>query len=118
MTPKKTRRRGFAATSEGAELLSRLIHGKGHTQDTFAEAAGTNPDQVKRLCNPGWGYRVEKGAILKIAEALELKPTDFIDPAEWMPESKTSAQRQTDPAIEIDWRRVCLEMLQAQQKES
>ena len=117
MTATSKRRRGFLPHREGLAILEARRLEKGYTYELLAEAAGLNgDDRVKRLFNPHWGYKVQKDAIEKIAAVLELHPTEFIE--DWLPKSRGYKQKQTPMDVtNIDWREVCLVMLEQQQKE-
>jgi len=117
MTAPSTRRRGFLANREGLAVLEARKLEKGYTYDSLAEAAGLNSnDQVRRLFHPHWGKKIQRDAIEKIAAILELQPAEFIE--DWLPESRGSKQKQTPMDVtNIDWREVCLVMLDRQQKE-
>ena len=113
-----TRRRGFLPHTEGLAILDARKQEKGYTTyNSLAEAAGLNgDDQVRRLFNPDWEYKVQRDAIEKIAAILELQPAEFIE--DWLPKSRGSKQKQTPIDVtNIDWREVCLVMLDRQQKE-
>ncbi|MDZ7970554.1 MAG: AAA-like domain-containing protein [Nostoc sp. DedSLP03] len=94
MTP-KSRRRGFFASNEGVIKLQARINEKGYSQEDLATQAGVSIDQVKRLLNPHWRYKVQRDAIEKIAFALNLAPTDIVFPHEWYPPQKSSDPIQT-----------------------
>jgi len=118
MTAPSTRKRGFRPNREGLAILYTRKQEKGYTTyNSLAEAAGLNgDDQVRRLFNPHWGKKIQRDAIEKIAAILELQPAEFIE--DWLPESKGSKQKQTPIDVtNIDWREVCLVMLDRQQKE-
>lgn len=117
MTATSKRRRGFLPNREGLAILEARRLEKGYTHDSLAKAAGLNgDDQVRRLFNPHWDYNVQRDAIEKIAAILELQPTEFIE--DWLPKSRGSKQKQTPIDVtNIDWREVCLVMLELQQKE-
>ncbi|MEG4842003.1 NACHT C-terminal alpha/beta 1 domain-containing protein [Microcoleus sp. B9-D4] len=118
MTAPSTRRRGFLPHREGLAVLDARRREKGYTTyDSLAEAAGLNSDdQVRRLFHPHWGKKIQRDAIEKIAAILELQPAEFIE--DWLPESRGSKQKQTPMDVtNIDWREVCLVMLDLQQKE-
>ncbi|MDB9324009.1 helix-turn-helix transcriptional regulator [Nodularia spumigena CS-591/04] len=91
MTTKNNRRRGFLASQEGVKKLEERMREKGLTQAKLAEVAKLNSDdQVKRLLNPHWNKRIQKDAIEKIAEVLELKPTEIVNSEEWYPTSESN----------------------------
>ncbi|MEW6498962.1 MAG: helix-turn-helix transcriptional regulator, partial [Cyanobacteriota bacterium] len=92
----KTRRRGCFANPEGLQKLDKRMRQKGYTQETLAEAAQVNLDQVKRLLNPHWQKRIQKDAIEKIARVLDLDPTDIVDSSEWFPSFPGTVQEQTN----------------------
>lgn len=117
MTEKRTRQRGFLPTQQGLEILEARRQAKGYSYATLSEAAGLNSeDQVKRLFHPHWGYKVQRDGIEKIAKALELQPTEFID--DWLAKGKTYRQQSCHlGASEINWREVCRVMLAKQQQE-
>ncbi|MEG4045200.1 NACHT C-terminal alpha/beta 1 domain-containing protein [Microcoleus sp. Pol17_C1] len=117
MTATSKRRRGFLPNREGLAILEARRLEKGYTHDSLAQAAGLNgDDQVRRLFNPHWDYKVQRDAIEKIAAILELQPSEFIE--DWLPKSRGSKQKQTPIDVtNIDWREVCLVMLDRQQKE-
>ncbi len=59
------------------------------TQEQLAEKAKVSVDTVKRLlgkkeCPNG----VERWAVINIANALNIKPTDIIDPKDWEPQQQ------------------------------
>ncbi|WP_339381121.1 AAA-like domain-containing protein [Brasilonema sp. UFV-L1] len=91
----KSRRRGFCASDEGVKNLQARMSKKGYIQEELATQAGVGIDQLKRLLNPHWGYKVQRDAIEKIALALDLQPTDIVAPHEWYP-----PQNNSQP---IDW---------------
>ncbi|MEA5527461.1 NACHT C-terminal alpha/beta 1 domain-containing protein [Nodularia spumigena] len=114
MTTKNNRRRGFLASQEGVKKLEERMREKGLTQAKLAEVAKLNSDdQVKRLLNPHWNKRIQKDAIEKIAEVLELKPTEIVNSEEWYPTSESNVHEKT----EIDWLQVCHAMLDNQQEQ-
>jgi len=117
MTATSKRKRGFLLNREGLAILDARRQEKHYTYDSLAEAAGLNSnDQVRRLFNPHWGYKIQRDAIEKIAAILELQPAEFIE--DWLPKSRGSKQKQTPMDVtNIDWREVCLVMLDRQQKE-
>ena len=117
MTATSKRRRGFQPNKEGLAILEARRLEKGYTYKSLVEAAGLNgDDQVRRLFNPDWGYNVQRDAIEKIAAILELQPAEFIE--DWLPKSRGSKQKQTPIDVtNIDWQRVCQEMLHEQQEE-
>ena len=114
MTEKRSRRRGFLPTTEGLKSLEAKKFEKGYTYPLLAEAAGLNTEeQVENLFNPQRGRRVQRDAIEKIAKALELQPTEFIDPDEWLPKPKTRLNSVNKPSS-LDWKEVCRKMWQKQ----
>lgn len=117
MTEKRTRQRGFLTNQQGLEILEARRQAKGYTYAELSEVAGLNSeDQVKRLFNPHWGYRIQRDAIEKIAKALELQPSDFIE--DWLPIARTYRQKSHQmSATPINWREVCIVMLAQQQKD-
>lgn len=56
-----------------------------YCQEHLAAEAKVGIDQVKRLLNPHWGYKVQRDAICKIAGILNLSPTDIVEPYDWNP---------------------------------
>ncbi|MEG4395666.1 NACHT domain-containing protein [Microcoleus sp. BROC3] len=117
MTATSKRKRGFLPNREGLAILDARRQEKGYTYDSLAEAAGLNSnDRVRKLFNPHWAKNVQRDAIEKIATVLELQPAEFIE--DWLPKSRLSTQKQTPMDVtNIDWREVCLVMLDRQQKE-
>ena len=77
----KQRRRGFLASEDGRRKLEQKKFDKGYTYESLAAVAELSVDQVKRLFNPHWGYKVQREKIEKIARVLDLIPTDIVD--EW-----------------------------------
>jgi len=117
MTTASKRRRGFLASREGLAILEEKRLKKGFTHETLTEAAKLNSDdQVRRLFNPHWGKGIQRDAIEKIAAVLELQPTEFIE--DWLPKCRSSKQKQTVMnSNNINWREICLVMLEQQKKE-
>jgi hypothetical protein len=91
------RRRGFLASDAGLEKLEARMRQKDYTEQSLADKLypDVSLDQVKKLLHPHWGRGIQKEAIRKIANALELNPTDIVDPSEWNPPSKTRERQQT-----------------------
>ncbi|MBD2255229.1 AAA-like domain-containing protein [Nostoc parmelioides] len=95
----KNRRRGFFASNEGMKKLQARMNEKGYIQEQLATQADVSIDQVKRLLNPHWGYKVQRDAVEKIAHALDLTPTDIVASHEWYP-----PQRNLEPEqIRTNW---------------
>jgi DNA-binding Xre family transcriptional regulator len=75
---KESRQRGFFASERGVKLLKEKMRDMSLTYEQVAEKAGTGEDQVKRLCNPHWKYKVQTSSIDKITKVLELNPEEII----------------------------------------
>ena len=112
---RETRKRGFVIKPEGLALIEKTMKEKGYnSREKLAEAADyLSIDTVNRLFR---GNKTERKTIEAIAKALDLKPTDLVDPSEWYPASSTAAQEKTAAdEINIDWQEVCHRMLKEQQ---
>lgn len=96
----KSRRRGFFASNEGVKKLQATMNEKGYSQEELATQADVSIDQVKRLLNPHWRYKVQRNAIEKIAFALGLTPTNIVDPYEWYPPPRDLESKQ----ITTNWK--------------
>jgi signal recognition particle GTPase len=113
---KETRKRGFSIKPEALALIGKKMAEKGYnSREQLAEAANyLSIDTVNRLLR---GDNTQRKTIEAIAKALDLKPTDLVDPSEWYPASSTAAQEKTAASeIDIDWREVCRAMLEKQQE--
>jgi transcriptional regulator with XRE-family HTH domain/energy-coupling factor transporter ATP-binding protein EcfA2 len=108
------RNRGLLATSQGARLLDQCRRDKKLTLEQIAEKAGVSNDVVERLFRPHNGERTDRSGIERIARVLELEPTEFIDPDEWVPPVKS---KKKSGLGEIDWRSVFLARLARQEKQ-
>lgn len=108
------RRRGVLATREGAQLLYKHRFDLNLTLEQVAEQADVSIDVVKRLFDPSKGKPTDKSKVEKIARVLGLKPTDFIDPDDWIPPDKGQEKSATTA---IDWPGVCLARLARQEKQ-
>jgi tetratricopeptide (TPR) repeat protein len=72
----------------------------GYTEESLAKAVDkTCPplDAVENLLNPHWGRRVGRKYIQTVADLLELKPEDFVDPHlwNWQPSAGASKLKKT-----------------------
>ncbi len=75
------------SSPEGKIRLQNAYKQAGLTIEKLADKACTSSDTIKRLlgtknCPNG----VERRIILKIAEVLNIKPTDIVDPKDWYPQ--------------------------------
>lgn len=75
------------SSPEGKIRLQNAYKQAGLTIEKLADKACTSSDTIKRLlgtkdCPNG----VERRVILKIAEVLNIKPTDIVDPKDWYPQ--------------------------------
>jgi len=74
---------------EGKITLRHAYKEAGLTIEKLADNAQVSPDTIKRLlgtkeCPNG----VERWAIINIANALNIKPTDIVDPKDWNPQQQ------------------------------
>ncbi|WP_375500256.1 AAA-like domain-containing protein [uncultured Nostoc sp.] len=98
----KSRRRGFFASDEGVKKLQVRMNEKSYIQEELATQANVSVDQVKRLLNPHWGYKVQRDAIEKIALALDLTPTDIVVSHEWYPPQGNLQPRQITTHLQTE----------------
>jgi hypothetical protein len=76
------RPRGFLASTEGLKKLKRKKFEKGYRYEDIRKKANVSIDQVKRLFNPHWRYRIGVEAIELIAGVLDLQPEEIFSFAE------------------------------------
>ncbi len=82
----QTRRpKGFLASPDGLKKLRAKKFEKNYNYEQIKDEAHVSLDQVKRLFNPHWEYKVGEEAIEAIARVLDLQPTDIVDTDEWNP---------------------------------
>lgn len=77
------------SSEEGKAILKITYKDCGLTQEELAKKAFVSVDTVKRLlgtkdCPNG----IERWAVTNIAEVLNLKPTDIVDPKDWYPQQQ------------------------------
>lgn len=77
------RRRGFLASRDGVAKLKARKFEKKYSYLDIAKVAHVTADQVRRLFNPQWGYKVGEVTVEAIARALDLYPTDIVELVEW-----------------------------------
>lgn len=116
---KETRKRGFSIKPEGLTLIEKTMKEKGYSRQQLADAVAElegylSIDTINRLLR---GEKTQRKTIEAIAKALDLKPTDLVEPSEWYPASSTSEpEKSAASEIDIDWREVCCAMLEKQQE--
>lgn len=98
--------RGFFVSNDGLEKLEAKRLAKGYSHETLAQEANVTLDRVKRLFNPHWGYKVQRDAIEKIANALDLRPTDIVAPNEWNLTLRRSEPKQTAEACRASFENI------------
>ncbi|WP_445241375.1 NACHT domain-containing protein [Microcoleus vaginatus] len=84
---------------------------RGWSQEDLARQAYVHLSTVKRFLE---GTPRDRGTVISILKALEFEPINFI--AEHDSKLQNS-KRDPQPNIDIDWQRVCQQMLKEQQKE-
>ena len=75
------RSRGVQATAAGVEILETRRVNEKWTRLALANRAGVSLDTLERLIRR---EKVDRESVLKIVPALNLQPTDIIDPDEWV----------------------------------
>ncbi|WP_427160774.1 NACHT domain-containing protein [Aliinostoc sp. HNIBRCY26] len=106
------RPKGFLASKEGLEKLQAKKREKRFTYEDIRKEAKVTIDQVKRLFNPKWGYKIGSEPIELIAAVLDLKPEEIVGVDVWnAPSNDTKLE-----ATQINWREVCITMLKNQQE--
>jgi len=109
----QTRRpKGFLASKDGLEQLKARKREKGYKYEDIRKKANVTLDQVKRLFNPHWGYKIGSEAIELIAGILDLKPEEIVGSDVW--NSVPNAPEQQ--ATQADWHEICLAMLEKQKR--
>jgi len=109
----QTRRpKGFLASNDGLKQLKARKRQKGYKYEEIRKKANVTLDQVKRLFNPHWGYKIGSEAIELIAGILDLKPEEIVGSDVW--NSVPNAPEQQ--ATQADWREICLAMLEKQKR--
>ena len=73
--------RGFLATAAGVERLEAERNGRKLSRQDLADQAKVSLDTLERLIRRR--EKVERGSVESIVFALDLQPTDIIDPDEW-----------------------------------
>jgi predicted NACHT family NTPase len=107
-----TRRpKGFLGSNEGLKKLQAKKREKRYTYENIRKEANVTLDQVKRLFNPQWGYKIGTEAIELIAAVLDLQPEDIVGFDAWNSSANVSEVETT----EINWRQICNAMLESQQ---
>ncbi|MEA5564966.1 NACHT domain-containing protein [Anabaena sp. UHCC 0399] len=106
------RPKGFLASKEGLEKLQTKKREKRFTYENIRKEAKVTLDQVKRLFNPKWGYKIGSEAIELIAAVLDLQPEEIIGVEVW----NSSASDTELETAQINWREVCTAMLESQQE--
>lgn len=76
----KRRSRSVQATLAGIERLEIERRKRGLTLEALARAANVAPDTLKRLMRRD---RVDRNSVRDIVSALELEPTDIVEPQDW-----------------------------------
>lgn len=106
------RPKGFLASQEGLVKLHAKKREKRFTYEDIRKEAKVTLDQVKRLFNPKWGYKIGLEAIELIAGVLDLQPEEIVTIDAWnSPVNDTELEN-----TQIDWREVSTTMLQSQQE--
>ncbi|WP_242044525.1 NACHT domain-containing protein [Anabaena azotica] len=105
------RPKGFFASKEGLEKLQAKKREKRFTYENIRKEAKVTLDQVKRLFNPKWGYKIGSEAIELIAAVLDLTPEEIVGVDVW---NALSNDIELEPT-QINWREVCTAMLNSQQ---
>ncbi|BAZ29342.1 hypothetical protein NIES4074_17850 [Cylindrospermum sp. NIES-4074] len=106
--------KGFFASKEGLEKLQAKKREKGYKYEDIRKQANVTLDQVKRLFNPHWKYKIGTEAIELIAGVLDLQPEEIVEFDAWH-----SSANVTDLEItEFDWRDICHKRLKQQQEDA
>ncbi|PSB01330.1 hypothetical protein [Merismopedia glauca] len=105
--------KGFLASQDGLKNLQAKKLEKGYNYEKIRQEACVTLDQVKRLFNPHWDYKIGREAIEHIARVLDLHPRDIVG-CEW--DSPVAIQETPQAKVEIDWRGICNQMLKSQRE--
>ncbi len=109
----QTRRaKGFLASKDGLERLQTRKREKGYKYEDIRKKANVTLDQVKRLFNPHWGYKIGSEAIDLIAGVLDLKPEEIVGSDVW----NSSPNAPEQEATQVDWHNICRNSLEKQKQ--